>query len=59
MIMKKFFKTHLEAIEWISEYAQNEAHFEILREELTFNFIYTDQHFIHLALLERDIVWLE
>ena len=57
--MKKFFKTQLEAIQWISEKAQNEAHFEILREELLFNHIYTNEYFVHLVLLEEDVAWLD
>lgn len=56
--MKKYFRTHQEAIEFISDHAQNESHFEILREELLFNHIYTEMYFIHLLLLEKDVAWL-
>lgn len=56
--MKKYFKTQLEAIHWIADQAQNESHFEILREELLFNHIYTEEFFIHMVLLEKDVVWL-
>ncbi|MDH3651783.1 MAG: hypothetical protein OEQ53_19015 [Saprospiraceae bacterium] len=56
--MKKYFKSHLAGIQWISDNAQNEAHFEILREELTFNHIYTEEYFVHMVLMEKDIVWL-
>ena len=56
--MKKYFKSQMEAIQWISDNAQNEAHFEILREELIFNHIYTGEYFVHMVLLEEDVVWL-
>ncbi len=57
--MKKHFTTHLEAIQWISDHAKNESHFEVLREELAFNHIYTDEYFVHTVLLEEDVEWLD
>jgi len=38
--MKKEFTTRLEAIDWIANEAENEGQFEVLREQLNFNFIY-------------------
>ena len=44
--MKKTFQNRLEAINWIAKYARNEGHFEILREQLNFNFIYHVKFFV-------------
>ena len=57
--MKKYFTTHLEAIQWISDHAKNESHFAVLREELAFNHIYTEEYFVHTVLLEEDVEWLD
>ena len=39
--MKKVFKNRIEAIDWIANYVENEGQFEVLREQLNFNYIYT------------------
>jgi len=44
--MKKTFQTRLEAIDWIANFANNEGQFEVLREQLNFNFIYDLKFFI-------------
>ena len=36
--MKKRFENRLQAINWIARYSKNEGQFEILREQLNFNF---------------------
>ena len=44
--MKKItFKNRLEAISWIAENAEHEGQFEVLREMLTYNFIYFGAYF--------------
>lgn len=44
--MKKTFDTRLAAIDWIADFAEDEQQFEMLREQLLFNHIYTDTYFI-------------
>lgn len=56
--MKKEFKSHLGAIDWIAENAKDEAHFEILREELNYNFIYTKRYFINMSLVNIEVALL-
>ena len=56
--MKKEFTTRLEAIEWIAENAKNEAQFEVWREELLFNYIYTNEFFLSSTAQEMEVVWL-
>ncbi len=46
--MKKVFKNRLEAINWIADNTEDEGKFEVLREQLNFNFIYTGTYFIDL-----------
>lgn len=57
--MKRVFKNRLEAIDWIAANAENEAQFEVLREQLMFNFIYTGRFFIELNDSLQEVVWLE
>lgn len=57
--MKKEFESHLEAIDWIAEHAETESHFEMLREELIFNHIYTGEYFIDSISTDREIAWIE
>jgi hypothetical protein len=53
--MKKFnFQTSLEAIDWIADYANDEGHFEVLREELNYNYIYTGQYFLEVDEQEAE-----
>lgn len=58
--MKKHFKTRLEAMDWIAAFAEDEAQFEVLREQVNFNFIYTRTYFVELEENESipEIVWL-
>ena len=56
--MKKEFNSHLEAINWIAQQAKTESHFEILREELIFNHIYTGEYFLEDISCDRAIAWL-
>jgi len=46
--MKKTFHNRLAAVEWIADYVEDEAQFEVLREQLNFNFIYTGVYFLDL-----------
>ena len=48
------FKSSLEAVDWIADYAKDEGHFEILREQLNFNFIYTGLYFLELDEQESE-----
>ncbi len=57
--MRREFNSHLEAINWIAENAETESHFEILREELTFNHIHTGEYFINSMNFEAEVVWLD
>ncbi len=47
-------------MDWIAGYAEDEAQFEVLREQINFNFIYTGTYFIELEENESipEIVWL-
>jgi len=58
--MKKIFQNRLKAINWIAEFVESEAQFEVLREQLNFNYIYTSQWFIEIDTEEpmMEIVWL-
>lgn len=48
--MKKIhFDTILEAIDWIADYAEDEGQFEVLREQLNYNYIYTETYFLDLS----------
>ena len=58
--MKITFATQLEGIDWIANHVENETQFEILKEELLFNYIYTERFFVYLdkkmsEVLERVI----
>ena len=50
--MKKKFQNRIEAIDWIANHAENEGQFEVLREQLTFNHIYSGT--FYLDLNEKD-----
>ena len=54
--MKKTFQNRLEAIDWIANYAKNEGQFEVLREQLNFNYIYTQKYFLDLSESAGEIV---
>lgn len=51
---KVHFKTSLEAVDWIANFAKDEGHFEVLREQLNFNFIYTGRYFLELNEREAE-----
>lgn len=57
--MKKYFQNRLEAIDWIAEYAENEGQFEVLREQLEFNFIYHGTLFLEIGGKPAEVVSLE
>lgn len=57
--MKKHFKNRLEAIDWMAEFAENEGQFEVLREQLEFNYIYTQTLFLEIGEKPAEVVWLE
>jgi len=44
--MKKTFQKRLEAIDWIAKYSRNEGQFEVMREQLNFNYIYNFKFFV-------------
>ncbi len=44
--MKKTFQKRLDAIDWIANYARNEGQFEVLREQLNFNYIYNFKYYV-------------
>lgn len=46
--MKKEFENRLMAINWIANNTDDEGKFEVLREQLNFNFIYTGTYFLDL-----------
>ena len=52
--MKKYFQSQLQAIDWIANYSKNEGQFEVLREQLLFNYIYHGTHFLSLNKKEMD-----
>ena len=53
--MKKIqFKSSLEAVDWIADFAKDEGHFEVLREQLNFNFIYTGEYYLEVDELEEE-----
>ncbi len=57
--MKVRFKNRLEAIDWIAGYAENEGQFEVLREQLHFNFIYEGSYFLVLDEKIGEVVTLD
>ncbi len=57
--MRKEFKSRLEAIEWIAEYAKDEGQFEVLREQLMFNFIYHNTYFLDIPEREGEVLMLD
>ncbi len=56
--MKKSFQSRLEAIDWIAANAKDEAQFEVLREQLNFNYIYYQIYFVDLTDTDKEIVML-
>ena len=56
--MKKQFKNRLAAIEWIANKAENEGQFEVMREQLMFNFIYSGQHYLEMETHDYEVILL-
>ena len=56
--MKKYFKNRMEAINWIANHVEDEGQFEVLREELTFNFIYTEKYFVDPEVTQMEVMLL-
>ncbi len=57
--MKMSFPTRLAAIDWIAKHAKNEAHFEVLREQLNYNYIYFQIYFIDLTDSNEEVAMLD
>ena len=59
--MKKTFENRLDAINWIADNVENEAQFEVFREQLNFNYIYHQAWFLEIdeEQLMAEIVWLD
>ena len=49
------FNSQLEGINWIAEKVQDETQFEILREELLFNYIYSGNYFLDVEKNQPEI----
>lgn len=56
--MKIKFKSRLEAIDWIVANVENEGQFEVLREQLNYNHIYTRTYFLELEDRPAEIVMI-
>ena len=54
--MKKYFKNRIEAIDWIANHVEDEGQFEVLREQLNFNFIYTGFYFVNVNETQMEVV---
>lgn len=48
------FTSQLEGIDWIANKVQNEDQFEILREELLWNFIYFGSYFLDVEKTKSE-----
>ncbi len=46
--MKKQFQNRIEAVDWIANFVENEGQFEVLREQLSFNFIYSGTFYLEI-----------
>ncbi|MCO6479482.1 MAG: hypothetical protein J5I94_22800 [Phaeodactylibacter sp.] len=57
--MKIRFKDRLEAVEWIADFVENEGQFEVLREQLHFNFIYEGVYFLDIEEEIGEVVSLD
>ncbi len=54
----KSFKNRLDAINWIANHAETEGQFEVIREQLNFNYIYTNEFFISLNGPLKEVIIL-
>lgn len=57
--MKITFENRLEAIDWIADHVEDEGQFEVLREQLNFNFIYTNTFFLDTDEVIGEVVSLD
>lgn len=48
--MKKIFQNRLTAIDWIAAQVENEGQFEVMREQLNFNHIYSGEWYLEIDL---------
>jgi hypothetical protein len=46
--MKVSFESRLEAIDWIADHSEDEGQFEVLREQLNYNYIYSGHFYLCL-----------
>ena len=58
--MKIKFQSRLKAIDWIANFVEDEGQFEILREQLTYNEIYSGLYFLNFDKkeIEAEVVLL-
>ena len=56
--MKVQFPNRIKAIEWIADYVEDEGQFEVLREQLNFNHIYTGEFFLEVDYPIKEVVLL-
>ena len=56
--MRKVFKNRLEAIDWIAENTEDEGRFEVMREQLNFNYIYTGKYYVDTAGSIQEVALL-
>jgi len=59
MIMKKTFETRLEAIDWIADNAEDEGKFEVMREQLNYNYIYTGTYFLDMDKPIDEVILMD
>ena len=57
--MKIRFSYRMEAIEWIAGHVDDEGQFEVLREQLNYNYIYTGSYFLQLEEPLAEVILLE
>lgn len=57
--MKIKFKNRLEAISWIVGKADNEGQFEVMREQLNYNYIYHGTYFIDTSNSIQEVIIID
>lgn len=57
--MKMNFENRYEAIEWIANYVEDEGQFEVLREQLNYNHIYSGTFYLDLDEPVAEVVMLD
>ena len=57
--MKINFQNQLEAIDWIATFAEDEGQFEVLREQLMYNYLHTGTHFLEITDEIPEVVLLD